>query len=171
MAKRESKKVISDVNRERAEEAFAQYNSCISRLEVQQGKMNAEVTAVKEKYENTISKLQEEKEEQFELLQYYAEENPELFADKKSIEFTHGTIGFRTGMPKLATRKGYKWPAIFELVKDKLKKYIRIKEEVDKEALLADRNNLGERLKEVGLEVVQDETFYVAPNLQDVSSV
>jgi len=104
MATRQSKKLITEVNRDTAEEAFARYNSCVSRLEVQQGKMNTEITAVKEKYEGSISKLQDEKEEAFEVLQAYAESNPELFQDKKSIDFTHGTIGFRTGTPKLVLR-------------------------------------------------------------------
>lgn len=171
MATRQSKKIITEVNRESAEDAFARYNNCVSRLEVQQGKMNSEITAVKEKYETNISKLQEEKEEAFEVLQAFAESNPELFQDRKSIDFTHGTIGFRTGMPKLATRKGFKWPAVFELVKEKMKKYIRTKEEVDKEGLLADRNELGaDKLKEIGLEVTQDETFYVQPNLEVVAN-
>lgn len=167
---RQSKKLIAEVNREAAEEAFARYNNCVSRLEVQQGKMNSEITAVKEKYETNISKLQDEKDEAFEMLQAYAESNPELFQDKKSLDFTHGTIGFRTGMPKLSPRKGFKWPAVFELVKQRLTKYIRTKEEVDKEALLADRNVLADQLKDVGLEVVQDETFYVAPNLEQVAT-
>ena len=167
---RQKKTLIQEVNRDNAEEAFAGYNHCISKLEVQQGKMNAELTAVKEKYEPVIGKLQEERDQHFEMLQAYAEANPELFTDKKSMEFTHGTIGFRTGMPKLNTRKGFKWPAVFELVKSSLKKYIRTKEEVDKEGLLADRVALGDKLKDVGLEVVQDETFFVAPNLEVVST-
>lgn len=170
MAVRQKKTLIQEVNRENAEEAFAGYNTCVSKLEVQQGKMNAELTAVKEKYESTIGKLQEEKENHFEMLQAFAEEHPELFEDKKSMDFTHGTIGFRTGMPKLNTRKGFKWPAVFELVKASMKKYIRTKEEVDKESLLADRVALGDKLKEVGLEVVQEETFYVQPNLEVVST-
>ncbi|MGQ0738261.1 MAG: host-nuclease inhibitor Gam family protein [Bacteroidota bacterium] len=168
--KRESKKLITEVNRENAEDAFAKYNDCISKLEVQQGKMNQELTAIKEKYEPGISKLQEQKDGHFEVLQAYAEANPEMFADKKSLEFTHGNIGFRTGNPKLVTRKGFKWPAVFELVKEKLGRYIRKKEEVDKEGLLADRKALGEaKLKEVGLEVAQDESFYVDPKLEEVA--
>lgn len=168
---RQTKKLIAEVNREAAEEAFARYNNCVSRLEVQQGKMNSELTAVKEKYESNISKLQDEKDEAFEMLQAFAESNPDLFQDKKSIDFTHGTIGFRTGTPKLVTRKGFTWPAVLQLVKGKIGKYIRSKEELDKELLLADRKTLGEAtLKELGMEVKQDETFYVAPNLEQVAN-
>jgi len=165
---RQSKKLIQEVTREACDEAFANYNRCVSNLEVIQGKMNSEITTVKEKYEDKISKLQEEKDEHFEMMQTYAESNPELFADKKSIETTHGVFGFRTGMPKLSTRKGFKWPAVLELVKEKMKKYIRSKEELDKEALLADRAAID--LKSVGLEVTQDETFYVQPALENIST-
>ncbi len=167
MSVREKKKLITEVSREAAEDAFAAYNTCYSQLEVQQGKMNAELTAVKEKYENKIKDLQEKKDEHFEVMQAYAEEHPELFQAKKSMEFTHGIIGFRTGTPKLATLKGFKWPAVFTLVKDKWPAYIRSKEELDKESLLANRAELN--LKDVGVEVVQEESFYVQPALEVVT--
>jgi phage host-nuclease inhibitor protein Gam len=166
--KRQSKKLITEVNRETAEENFASYNRCIANLEQIQGKMNAEITAVKEKYEARINTLQEKKDEHFELLQAYAEANPDLFATKKSVDFTHGVIGFRTGQPKLQTRKGFKWPAVFELVKEKLPSFIRKKEEVDKEGILADRATID--LKSIGLEVVQDETFYVNAKLEELAN-
>lgn len=170
---RQSKKLITEVNREAADDAFAAYNKCISQLEVLQGKMNTETTAIKEKYDAKIGSLQEEKEEHFEVMQAYAESNPELFVDKKSIETTHGVFGFRTGMPKLTPRKGFKWPAILELLKSKLPSYVKTKEDVDKERLLADRNEelVKGSLKQVGLDVTQDETFYVAPNLDQVATV
>lgn len=165
---RQSKKLIQEVTLESCEESFARYNQCTSELQILEGKMNKELTAVKEKYESRITKLQEEKGECFEVMQVYAEDNHEqLFSKKKSIEFTFGTIGFRTGTPRLQTRKGFKWAGVFELVKENFAKYIRIKEEVNKELILADRNITD--LKAMGLEVIQDETFYVEPNLEVVS--
>lgn len=168
MATREKKVLIQDVSRADAEQAFADYNTCYSQLEIQNGKMNAELTAVKEKYESKINELQKQKDAHFEVLQTYAENNPDEFKDKKSMDFTHGTIGFRTGTPKLSLLKGYKWPAVLDLVKKHLKKYIRTKEEVDKESLLSDRNSID--LSSVGLKMEQDETFYVAPALEAVNN-
>lgn len=165
---REKKKVIQEVTREHCEDAFAQYNKCISDLQVLEGKLNNELTAVKAKYEAKIAQLQEQKDEHFEMLQAYAESVPDQFADKKSLDFTFGTIGFRTGMPQLALRKGFKWAGVLELIKKYQPKYIRVKEEPNKEALLADRTTVD--LSAVGLEVKQDETFYVAPNLEVVST-
>ncbi|KAK6033563.1 bacteriophage Mu Gam like protein [Ostertagia ostertagi] len=130
--------------------------------------MNNEITTVKEKYESKINALQEEKEQAFEVMQAYAENNPTEFEGKKSKDFTHGTIGFRTGTPKLSLRKGYKWAGVLDLVKQHMKKYIRTKEELDKDGLLMARKDVD--LKTVGLEVVQDESFYVSPKLEVVSA-
>lgn len=168
MAKRESKKLIQEVTLESCEDAFAQYNRCVSDLQVIEGKMNAEITAIKEKYESRINKLQEVKDENFEVMQAWAENNPDQFESKKSIDFTHGTIGFRTGMPKLSLRKGYTWSSVLDIVKDKVKNFVRTKEEVDKDGLLAARETTD--LKSLGLEVKQDETFYVQPALEVVSN-
>ncbi|MBL0144895.1 MAG: host-nuclease inhibitor Gam family protein [Chitinophagaceae bacterium] len=165
---RVSKKLITEVNRETAEEAFADYNRATAQLQIIEGKMNAEITTVKEKHEPKINSLQEQKDECFELMQVYAESNPELFGNKKSVEWTHGKFGFRTGTPKLQTRKGFKWPAVLELVKEKLTGYVRVKEDLDKEKLLANRNDID--LKAVGVEVVQDESFFMEPNLEMVST-
>ena len=165
---RVSKKLITEVNRETAEAAFATYNKATGQLQIIEGKMNNEITAIKEKHEPKINTLQEQKDEAFEIMQVYAEASPELFTAKKSVEWVHGKFGFRTGQPKLATRKGFKWPAVFELVKNKWSTYIRTKEELDKEKLMADRAALD--LKAVGLEVIQDETFFMEPNLEQVSA-
>lgn len=164
---RQSKVLVTAATIEDCESAFADYNRCLSELEIFQGKMNGEITAIKEKYEARINKLQEQRDQAFEAMQSYAEANRDEFGDKKSMEFTHGSIGFRTGMPKLSPRKGFKWPAVLELVKANLKRYIRTKEEIDKEGILSDRARLD--LKSVGLEVKQDETFFVAPNLEVVT--
>lgn len=165
---RVSKKLITEVNREKAEEAFADYNRATSQLQIIEGKMNAEITTIKEKHEAKINSLQEQKDECFEVMQVYAEANPELFGDKKSVDWTHGKFGFRTGMPKLQTLKGFKWPAVLALVKQKLNGYTRVKEDLDKEKILANRTELD--LKSIGVEVVQDESFFIEPNLETVSA-
>jgi phage host-nuclease inhibitor protein Gam len=164
---RQTKKLIQEVTQNACEEAFADYNACISDLQVLEGKMNAEITRVKEKYESRISLLQAERDDAFEVMQAWAEYNPDRFADKKSLDFTHGTIGFRTGMPKLSLLRGFKWPAVLQLVKQNLPAYVRVKEDVDKERMLADRNAID--LKRVGVCVEQDETFFVQPRLEEVA--
>ena len=90
----------------------------------------------------------------------------------------HGTIGFRTGTPKLKTLKGFTWASALELVKRILPGYIREGEPtIAKDKLLADREadevfinvgdgdtvSMAEAMKGCGLQVVQEETFYVEP--------
>jgi phage host-nuclease inhibitor protein Gam len=67
-------------------------------------------------------------------------------------------------MPTLKTLKGWTWALVLERIGAlRLTQYIRTKSEPDKEKLLADREKLGDRLTEVGVQVVQAETFFVDP--------
>ena len=99
-------------------------------------------------------------------MQTYATENKDtLFSKKKSLESAHGIIGFRTGNPKLKNRKGFTWAAVTNLCKEFLPDYIRTTEELAKDKLLADRDvpEVAEQFAHIGVEVVQDESFYVEP--------
>ena len=99
-------------------------------------------------------------------MQVFATEQREvLFSKRRSLETTHGVIGFRTGTPKLKTRRGFTWAAALELVREFLPSYIRTSEEVAKDKLLADRENeqLHPLMQKCGIDVVQEESFYVEP--------
>ena len=168
MATRKKKVIITGVSREAADEAFATY----AKNDAQLQKINADI------------ELQRDKA--FDTLQAFATENQaELFAKKKSLDMAHGTIGFRTGTPKLKTLKDFTWASAQNLVKSFLPSYIRQTEEIAKDKLLADRevevqlgggdpNNRGyrplrEQMVECGIQVVQDEAFYVEPKKEDTS--
>lgn len=167
MAQSRKKKVlISNITNETMESAFADYASADARIQKIQATMDVEFTKIREKYQNELSALTEAKEQAFEVLQTYAVEQREtLFTKKKSLETIHGTIGFRTGTPKLKTLKGFTWGAVTNLLKEFLPGYVRTVDEPAKDKLLADRDseNVTENLRKVGLSVVQDETFYVEP--------
>ena len=92
-----------------------------------------------------------------------------VFAKKKSLEMVHGTIGFRTGTPKLKTLKGFTWASAKNLVCEFLPAFIRTTEEIAKDKLLADRDVEGmtEKMAQCGIMVAQDETFYVEPKKED----
>lgn len=176
MAKREKKVIITGVSRETAEEAFAAY----AKADAQSSKIAAEIelqcAKVREKYAAKLAELEGEKERAFDTLQSFATENQtELFAKKKSLDMTHGTIGFRTGTPKLKTLRGFTWASALTMVKKFLPDYIRKTEEIAKDKLLADRDMvfgegvplMTERMAECGITVVQDETFYVEPKKEE----
>lgn len=187
MATRKKKVIITGVSREAADEAFATY----AKSDAQVQKINAEIelqcAKIREKYADNLATLTSEKEQAFDTLQAFATEHEEeFFSKKKSLDMAHGTIGFRTGTPKLKTLKGFTWSAALTLVKKILPAtYIRLTEEIAKDRMLADRDleevavydtptgddrttTMREAMAVCGIAVVQDETFYVEPKKEEV---
>ncbi len=185
---RQKKTIISGVSRETADEAFATY----AKNDAQIQKINAEIelqcAKIREKYADKLSTLATERDTAFETLQSFATENQsELFTKKKSLEMAHGTIGFRTGTPKLKTLKGFTWSSALQLAKKFLPAdYIRQTEEIAKDKLLADRDvdeievfdmpdgsvrntTMRDAMAVCGIQVVQDETFYVEPKKEETA--
>lgn len=171
MAKtREKKTVYSGVKQEEMELAFADYARADARIQKINATMDIEMTRIRGKYQDELGKLAETKDKAFDILQAYALENrDELFSKRKSLETTHGTMGFRTGTPKLKTLKGFTWGAVVNLLKEFLPGYVRTSEEANKEKLLADRESeeVTALFPKVGITVVQEETFYVEPKKEE----
>lgn len=186
MATRQKKTIICGVTREAADDAFATY----AKSDAQIQKINAEIelqcAKIREKYADKLAALGTDRDKAFEVLQSFATENQaELFTKKKSLEMAHGIIGFRTGTPKLKTLKGFTWASALQLAKKFLPfTYIRQTEEIAKDKLLADRDLkevavydtptgdprtvcMKEAMAVVGIQVTQDETFYVEPKKEE----
>ncbi len=167
---RQKKVLVSNVTNETMESAMADYARADARIQKINATLDVEMTRFREKYQDELAKLAEEKEKAFDVLQTFAvEQKDTLFTKKKSLDTIHGTIGFRTGTPKLKTLKGFTWGAVTNLLKEFLPSYVRTVDEPAKDKLLADRDtkDIQENLKKVGLSVVQDETFYVEPKKED----
>ncbi len=185
---RQKKTIITGVTRESADEAFATY----AKSDAQIQKINAEIelqcAKIREKYADKLATLSSEKDNAFDVLQSFATENQaELFTKKKSLDMAHGTIGFRTGTPKLKTLKGFTWASALQLAKKFLPAtYIRQTEEIAKDKLLADRDlkevavydtptgdprevPMREAMAACGIQVAQDETFYVEPKKEETT--
>ena len=172
MAKRIKKTVHSGITREEAEKAFAEFAQADAKVRSIGAKMDLEMTKIREKYADQLADLEEVKEKNFDIVQTYAQENrEELFSKRKSVESTHGIFGFRTGTPKLKTLKGFTWGAVLKLCEELLPGYIRTTNEVAKDKLLADRDKeeVNGLFDKVGIQVVQDETFYLEPKMEDES--
>ena len=169
---RESKVVVTGVSREAAEAAFALYADADARQQRITSKMDVEITRIREKYQDDLAKLQETKDKSFEAMQVFATENKdELLAKKKSLDMVHGVLGFRTGTPKLKTRKGFTWGAVTNLLKEFLPGYVRVSEEPAKDRLLSDREipEVAGLFPKVGIFVDQDEAFFVEPKKEELS--
>jgi phage host-nuclease inhibitor protein Gam len=167
---REKKTVVFDVNNEQMEQAFADFARADARIQKINAEMDIAMVKIREKYQDELNALDLAKTLAFDTLQTYAVEQKDvLFCKRKSIETTHGVIGFRTGTPKLKTLKGFTWASVANLVKEFLPDYIRISEEVAKDKLLADRDadDVAALMPKIGVIVAQDETFYVEPKKEE----
>ena len=167
---RTKKTVVSGISREQAEQAFADFAAADAKCQNLTSKMDIEMTHIRKKYADQLAELDAKKSEAFELMQAYALENKdELFSKKKSVESAHGVFGFRTGTPKLKNLKGFTWAAVTNLVKELLPSYIRTSEELAKDKLLADRDvpEVAGYFPKIGVQVVQEETFYVEPKKEN----
>lgn len=190
---RKKKTIIVGVTREQADDAFASYAKSDAQIQKINAEIDLQCAKIREKYADRLSVLTIERDASFDILQSFATEHQdELFQKKKSLDMSHGTIGFRTGTPKLKTLKGFTWASALQLVKRFLPSYVRQTEEIAKDKLLADRDieleplplhdlspaevssSAGVRsmrsvLSECGIEVVQDETFYVEAKKEELS--
>lgn len=168
--KREKKTVYTGITSEQMEQAFADYAKADARQQKITAEMDIQMAKIREKWQDELAKLAETKDNAFDILQAYAMENrDELFSKRKSLETTHGIIGFRTGTPTLKTRKGFTWASVLEMLKEFLPNYVRTKEEPAKDKLLADREDeeVAALFPKVGIAVVQDETFFVEPKKEE----
>lgn len=167
---RKTKVLDTAINRSEAEEVFAAYSMDDARQEEIMAIIEQRCTEVRKEFQDELTELKQANEKRMETLKQYALENREEFGDKKSLAFTHGVIGFRTGMPKLKLLKGFKWEAVTNLLLKKLPDYVRTVHEPAKDKLIADRSEpeVAKNMEKVGLQVVQDETFYVEPKKEEI---
>jgi phage host-nuclease inhibitor protein Gam len=164
MKVRNATKRIKEVTTEQFEDAMAKYAVAEGR-EAEINKCIAlEINEVLHQYEDELTCVSQGKSMAFEMVQSYCLNNKEkLFANRRSIGTLAGIAGFRLGTPRLKTVKGENWGKVVELLNDKLPAYVRVVKEPAKDLLLADRNkeHVAPLLVELGLQVVQDELFYI----------
>ena len=93
-------------------------------------------------------------------LEEFATMNRGDLGTAKSKQLNAGTLGFRLGQPSLKTMAKLTWEKVLEILQvNKMKKFIRVKTEVDKQALLASGLD-AESLKGFGVRIVQEERFF-----------
>lgn len=132
--------------------------------------MERELREARGRYEARLRRLARLLEEKTGTARVWAEANPGEFGGRRSVEFGHGIAGFRHGPPRLATVARGKWERVLRSLREANwgAPYIRMKEEINKERILADigagRLTEGD-LRRAGAQVVQEEMFYVEPRL------
>ncbi len=98
-------------------------------------------------------------------LESFAKAHREEFQDKRTKQLKHGELSFRLHPPAVERLKGMTWLAVLELVRRAPKwseKFIRIKEELNKDAIIAlySSNEISaNELASLGITVEQKESF------------
>jgi phage host-nuclease inhibitor protein Gam len=173
-----TKKAITNVTLQQAEEASKTLAEKVNQLEKIKVKMNELVDKVKNRYSDQVTELREEVEEATKILEQYAYEQKSSWDKKKSFELPHNIIGFRTGTPRVTKEKKFSWEAVLELLKKNkaFKRFIRTKEEINKEAILS-LNAANEKEKQLLLKlkdecylfIEQGDAFYIMPKKEEVA--
>jgi phage host-nuclease inhibitor protein Gam len=132
--------------------------------------MDEQIQSIRGQYEPQLAAQNKALDQKMEHARVWSEANPGEFGAARSIETMHGAVGWRTGQPALKTLPGWTFDRVLQTLKTAgALGYVRVKEEVHKQNLLSDRDALGaERLRELGLRVVQEENFFVEPKLTQV---
>lgn len=161
---RVSKKVVALITPEEFSEAMSIYALNDAKQCKIMAKMDEEITKIREKYQDDLESCKAVEGTQLEVIETYCKEQKKVLFDKqRHIETAHGKVGFRMGTPKLKTLPKWTWDRVLERLEQIMPDYVRKKKEVNKEALLDNRNseNVAPFLSQVGVYVDQDETFYV----------
>ena len=113
-------------------------------------------------------------------LQAWANNNrDELLKESKSIEMRHVTLSFRRSPPFVRLLPNWEIKAVIQrLFKSaRLRQYVRVKHELDRQRLLADSRSPAppavlakENLERFGLEITQEENFFVEPKLTSLKA-
>lgn len=142
-----------------------------SEVQKKEARMNSKINLLKEKFEMETGDIRGKAEEIRKEIEAFCLANKDEFKKKKSFEYPSGIVGFRTATPKVSTlNRKYTFKTALELVKRIFPGlYVRTKEELDKEVMLAEyaQKKLDDtKLASVGLRIEQDENFYIEPKYE-----
>lgn len=151
--------------REAAEAAMDKLALATHRRDKLEAEMNVELTRVRARYESDLAVLAEAIKIETARLRDWADSDPALLGKSRSIKLLHGTVGYRLGNWALKLKSGFTAARAIALCKQVIGPgYVRVKEELDKEAIIADRAHYtSESLAACGISIEQGERFFVEP--------
>lgn len=161
---RKAKKVEQPLSESEYRDALAQYANASARLNVINAEMEEKFTKIREENQQEVNSLNQQIAGTFDIVSRYCTENKnKLFVKTKSFDTAFGTIGFRTDPPSLKTLTKVKWDDVLaNLKRMKLTQFVRSKEEVKKDELLAARlTDMVKKFPEIGVRVAQTEQFFI----------
>ena len=156
-------------SREELERAMGEYAAATLALEARKVEMENALREVRDEYEQELAGLKLAAEVPFKQLELWARRHPEQFEAKRSMDLVHGSIGYRTGMPRVSVKRGTDENALCELLENHgYGRAVRVAKELDKEEIIRCARSESEEEKhfaeglasEFGLKVSQTERFY-----------
>lgn len=136
-------------------------------VQAQEAKMNDEIQSIRDRYDKVTKRARESWVSLSADIENFCIQHKDEFECIRSRELTHGIVAFRTNPPKVAfLNRKYNLNTVIELLR-KLglaKKYLRVKEDLDKDAILADsaaQEITDEKLAACGLKIDQVESFSI----------
>ena len=137
--------------------------------------MNEKIQSIRDDYERKTNVTRAMKDGLTAELERFAKANKDAFEKTRSKNMIHGAFGFRSTPPKTALlNRKYRWDTVLELLKKLgLVKYVRVKEDVDKEAVLASyaaKEIDDQKLAAVGLKIDQDEKFFIDIKWEEITN-
>lgn len=148
------------ISLDEARNAAQSYANCEIAIQKKELAFNEALAKLKAKHEPFISEARQVQEEAAEVLEAYAELNKEAWEGKKmSVGIV--TFGYRTGPRAVQVRE--KVEVVISWLKEAgLKRFLRVKEELDKPAMLKEKNEaVVNQLAECQISFAQSETFFV----------
>lgn len=170
---RTAKKTNVSVTLTEAQDAANNYARCAAKKDTLTAKMNEKLAAIREQYEPELTSLEEQMQEPVAVLESYAIAQRNEWGEKKSVELASCVIGFHTNPPSISKDRKTQWGFIIALMKNNrlLKPFVKVKEDVDKAALLKLRDDakMLKAMNGVGITIEQEEQFYVDTKKEKVA--
>jgi len=153
---------------EEVDKYLAELGAIEASLKHEEAILNEEEQKARQEFKKRTENLVSRKNDILVTLETFCIANKNEFEKTRLLEFVHGVVGFRTTPPKVTMlNRKYNINTVLELLKKfKLTKYIRTKEELDKESVLADyaaKEISDPKLASVGLKIDQSEIFVCEP--------
>lgn len=150
------------------EQRVGDYAAAAVQKELLENEMNEKLVQIRKEYDEKLAAQEGVLNAIFADVQAYVTLNPGAIpGPRKSVDLVPGTIGYRTGNPRVTLPKGLDEAELCEQLRrdDELKGFVRIAEELDRKAVVAAGSAERELLAEYGVEVRQTERFFIDPRI------
>jgi len=156
------------------QEAVRRIAAAITRRTALGAEKDEKIAKVRETYADALADYDKEIKSGRPPIERWALRNLDLFAGRRSLELTHGTIGFRLHPPTVVNLRDGEQASDFSHALDALQsapkaardRFLRVKVEPDLNAIREEILAGGPQadfLKAIGLGLAQDEQFYIEP--------